>query len=138
MLSRCTHCLRPLARSTSPTSIVPLRHFSLASSSTSSPLLPRIRPIPSLHSAIRSTRRLISIPAQPPPNPSEDFEPLEEESDPTSPISMSLTPSAISQIEKAQQQKGDLNLALRLLVESGGCHGYQYKMAVTSTREQDD
>jgi len=29
-------------------------------------------------------------------------------------------------------------LALRLAVESGGCHGYQYKMQVTATREPDD
>ncbi|KPV76765.1 uncharacterized protein RHOBADRAFT_9863, partial [Rhodotorula graminis WP1] len=29
-------------------------------------------------------------------------------------------------------------LALRLAVESGGCHGYQYKMQVTADRDQDD
>jgi Fe-S cluster assembly iron-binding protein IscA len=51
---------------------------------------------------------------------------------------MSLTPAAIKQIERAQTLKKDQTLALRLLVESGGCHGYQYKMAVTSTRDQDD
>ena len=27
---------------------------------------------------------------------------------------------------------------LRISVESGGCHGYQYKMALTKHREPDD
>jgi len=44
----------------------------------------------------------------------------------------------VQQIERAQSAKKDENLSLRLLVESGGCHGYQYKMAVTSLREPDD
>ncbi|GAA5965827.1 hypothetical protein JCM3765_001195 [Sporobolomyces pararoseus] len=139
MLSRCTHCLRPLARTAPKRATTSFRHLSfLTSSSSSSPsLVPRLRPNPPLQPSLRSSKRLISIPAQPPPNPSEDFEPLEPEDGGVA-ASMSLTPSAISQIEKAQQLKKDLNLALRLMVESGGCHGYQYKMAVTSIREQDD
>jgi len=102
------------------------------------------------------------IQAQPPENPSEDFEPIEQEDLlPGETLSINLTDSAIKvrplalsaifhgpgliipenglqQIERAQQAKKDTNLSLRLLVESGGCHGYQYKMAVTSLREPDD
>lgn len=42
------------------------------------------------------------------------------------------------QIVKAQQKSGNQKLALRVSVESGGCHGYQYKMEVTDLREEDD
>lgn len=146
MLSRCTHCLRPLARAASarPVAAVSRRHLSLA---------PRPRSIisgavpPVARTLSQGPRRtLVSVAAQPPPNPSEDFEPVDpsdlfpsSSASSTPPdLSMSLTDSAIRQIERAQSLKSDQNLALRLLVESGGCHGYQYKMAVTSTRDQDD
>lgn len=42
------------------------------------------------------------------------------------------------QITKAQALSKDPLLSLRISVESGGCHGYQYKMVTTSTREPDD
>ncbi|GAA5894658.1 Isa2p [Sporobolomyces salmoneus] len=137
MLSRCTHCLRPLVRATTARPIVPLRHFSLLPSSSS---LPSLRPSLTPSTLRPHPRRFISIPAQAPTNPSEDFEPLSpsEVSSSTTELSMSLTDSAIKQIERAQALKKDEGLALRLMVESGGCHGYQYKMAVTSTRDQDD
>lgn len=32
----------------------------------------------------------------------------------------------------------DANAALRIAVESGGCHGYQYKMALATGRLPDD
>lgn len=51
---------------------------------------------------------------------------------------MALTPSAIRQILRAQRAASNPDLALRLAVESGGCHGYQYKMQVTAMREPDD
>ena len=38
----------------------------------------------------------------------------------------------------AQDKAKDPSLSLRLAVESGGCHGYQYKMEVTTKREPDD
>ncbi|GAA6022594.1 hypothetical protein JCM11491_000695 [Sporobolomyces phaffii] len=135
MLSRCTHCLRPLVRRP----VVHLRHSSLLSSAAPRPS----RPALSLAPAVRwHSRRPITVLAQPPPQPSEDFEPLDPAEfapgeHPT--LDMALTDSAVKQIERAQALRGgDHALALRLLVESGGCHGYQYKMAVTSTREPDD
>lgn len=47
-----------------------------------------------------------------------------------------MTPS--QQIERAQAKANDPTLSLRLIVESGGCHGYQYKMQVTNKRDSDD
>ena len=35
-------------------------------------------------------------------------------------------------------KENDPNIALRVAVESGGCHGYQYKMELTSTTQPDD
>ncbi|CDR37354.1 hypothetical protein NBRC10512_005158 [Rhodotorula toruloides] len=83
-------------------------------------------------------RRGIACPAEPPANPPEDFEPVEEELAEGETLEMHLTDAAIKQIERAQQAAKDDKLALRLAVESGGCHGYQYKMQVTSKREDDD
>lgn len=51
---------------------------------------------------------------------------------------MHLTEAAIKQIERAQAKANDPTLSLRLIVESGGCHGYQYKMQVTNKRDSDD
>ncbi|GAA5841981.1 hypothetical protein JCM5353_003639 [Sporobolomyces roseus] len=132
MLSRHCHlCFRPLLRSL-PTSLPSPRHFSSLLSTL--PSLPQ----PLRTSSIQQRRNLL-IQAQPPENPSEDFEPLtSEDLLPGETLSINLTDSAIKQIERAQQAKKDSNLSLRLLVESGGCHGYQYKMAVTSLREPDD
>ncbi|GAA6025903.1 hypothetical protein JCM8202_004730 [Rhodotorula sphaerocarpa] len=83
-------------------------------------------------------RRFIACSAQPPPNPSEDFEPVEEELKEGETLEMHLTEAAIKQIERAQAKANDRGLNLRLMVESGGCHGYQYKMQVTSRRDADD
>ncbi|BGP22020.1 iron-sulfur cluster assembly accessory protein Isa2 [Rhodotorula toruloides] len=83
-------------------------------------------------------RRGIACSAEPPANPPEDFEPVEEELAEGETLEMHLTDAAIKQIERAQQAAQDDKLVLRLAVESGGCHGYQYKMQVTSKREDDD
>ncbi|GAA5927937.1 hypothetical protein JCM10213_000930 [Rhodosporidiobolus nylandii] len=76
--------------------------------------------------------------AQPPLDPGEDFEPVEEELPEGEKLEMRLSEGAIKQILRAQTLAKDPTLALRLAVESGGCHGYQYKMQVTSKREGDD
>ncbi|GAA5937776.1 hypothetical protein JCM3775_002124 [Rhodotorula graminis] len=83
-------------------------------------------------------RRTIVCPAEPPPAPSDDFEPVEDDLPPGQHLAMTLTPSAIRQILRAQAAASNPALALRLAVESGGCHGYQYKMQVTADRDQDD
>ncbi|KAG0655025.1 [4Fe-4S] proteins maturation [Rhodotorula mucilaginosa] len=71
---------------------------------------------------------LLDDSAEPPTNPSEDFEPVEQELKEGEALEMHLTEAAIKQIERAQAKANDPTLSLRLIVESGGCHGYQYKM----------
>ncbi|KAK4049675.1 [4Fe-4S] proteins maturation [Microbotryomycetes sp. JL201] len=77
--------------------------------------------------------RRLMIQAQAPTDPPEDFEPVPDEH-----AKMGLTDTAVKQLLKAQEKASDSSLALRVLVESGGCHGYQYKMQMTSQREPDD
>ncbi|GAA5991444.1 hypothetical protein JCM10908_005704 [Rhodotorula pacifica] len=95
-------------------------------------------PQPPMGSLQGAPRRFIACPAEPPANPSEDFEPVEEELKEGEALEMHLTEAAIKQIERAQAKAGDTTLSLRLAVESGGCHGYQYKMQVTNRRDADD
>ncbi|BGP53136.1 [4Fe-4S] proteins maturation [Rhodotorula sphaerocarpa] len=78
-------------------------------------------------------RRFIACSAQPPPNPSEDFEPVEEELKEGETLEMHLTEAAIKQIERAQAKANDRGLNLRLMVESGGCHGYHLFAPPTDT-----
>ena len=48
------------------------------------------------------------------------------------------TDRAVGQLQKvAEREKTEL-LALRVAVEPGGCHGYQYKMEITEEVEDDD
>lgn len=42
------------------------------------------------------------------------------------------------QLMKIAQRENDENAALRVSVESGGCHGYQYKMELATSRSPDD
>ncbi|GAA5883266.1 hypothetical protein JCM3774_001789 [Rhodotorula dairenensis] len=104
------------------------------SGTTAAPLAPPRSAV----SAAVTGRRFIACPAEPPTEPSEDFEPVEEELQPGEQLEMHLTDAAIKQIERAQAKANDPTLSLRLAVESGGCHGYQYKMQVTNRRDADD
>ncbi|BEI81877.1 hypothetical protein CcaverHIS002_0210370 [Cutaneotrichosporon cavernicola] len=50
-----------------------------------------------------------------------------------------LTPSAAAQLAKiGEGEKPGSQLAFRVGVDSGGCHGYQYKMELTEERGGDD
>jgi hypothetical protein len=50
-----------------------------------------------------------------------------------------LTPEAIRQLAiLASKEPADTPLALRVGVDSGGCHGYQYTMDLTEERGVDD
>jgi Fe-S cluster assembly iron-binding protein IscA len=42
------------------------------------------------------------------------------------------------QLRNISMRDRDEDLALRVLVESGGCHGYQYKLELTSKRQPSD
>ncbi|EFP74226.2 uncharacterized protein PGTG_00182 [Puccinia graminis f. sp. tritici CRL 75-36-700-3] len=54
------------------------------------------------------------------------------------PIGIKISPSAIEQIERARKMDNKPNEVLRLSVESGGCHGFQYKIGFTESAEDDD
>ncbi|KAI5121337.1 hypothetical protein M0805_000645 [Coniferiporia weirii] len=49
-----------------------------------------------------------------------------------------LTERAAEQLRSIATREGDPNAALRISVDSGGCHGYQYKMDVESECQPDD
>ncbi|KAE9408631.1 hypothetical protein BT96DRAFT_666257 [Gymnopus androsaceus JB14] len=49
-----------------------------------------------------------------------------------------ITDRAAEQLRKISEREKDPNAALRVAVESGGCHGYQYKMELAKTRSLDD
>ncbi|CAG8646651.1 16603_t:CDS:2 [Acaulospora colombiana] len=49
-----------------------------------------------------------------------------------------ITPRAAEQLRNISMRENNQNISLRLAVESGGCHGYQYKMELTSQSEPDD
>ncbi|GAA5900383.1 hypothetical protein JCM6882_001234 [Rhodosporidiobolus microsporus] len=158
MRTSCRLCYRALTRSTplrTPASLSrPSATFSSLDSSAPSPLpsllspRPARLPAPSLPAQTRSyaaparkakpEQAVVTLPAQAPPNPPEDFEPVEEELKEGEVLDMRLTEAAVKQIHRAQSAASNPDLALRLAVESGGCHGYQYKMQVTGERGEDD
>jgi len=49
-----------------------------------------------------------------------------------------LTDQAAQQLRSISQRQNDPNVALRVSVESGGCHGYQYKLHLAHVRQPDD
>ncbi|GAA6024359.1 hypothetical protein JCM10207_003316 [Rhodosporidiobolus poonsookiae] len=156
MQRQCTRCLAPLRATGSRPSPAASRAFATLSPSLSASSAPPLLPLPSLRPSPRppayTQKRTYALPArkqsppapplvcpaEPPANPSDDFEPVEEELGEGERLEMRLTEAAVKQIERAQAAAKDPTLALRLAVESGGCHGYQYKMMVTSKREADD
>lgn len=50
---------------------------------------------------------------------------------------ITLTPRAAEQIRRMQKELGAEDKALRLLVESGGCSGFQYGMSFDDTKPED-
>ncbi|KAM0787026.1 hypothetical protein ACM66B_006292 [Microbotryomycetes sp. NB124-2] len=143
----CRLCQAPLVPGSA--AVVAQRHFA-SSTSAAAPHLAHARSRPSTSSITTTTTtsfaprrrhshgtlglvRRIMIQARAPANPPEDFEPVPQEH-----AQMGLTDSAIKQLLRAQDKASDTSLALRVMVESGGCHGYQYKMQITSKQEPDD
>jgi len=49
-----------------------------------------------------------------------------------------ITERAAEHLRRVTEKEHNPDLALRISVESGGCHGYQYKMGITSASEPDD
>ncbi|KAJ7072567.1 hypothetical protein C8F01DRAFT_923050, partial [Mycena amicta] len=49
-----------------------------------------------------------------------------------------ITDRAAEQLRSISTREADPHAALRIAVESGGCHGYQYKMELAKKRQGDD
>ncbi|KAL4400591.1 [4Fe-4S] proteins maturation [Malassezia pachydermatis] len=76
-------------------------------------------------------RNFVSI-ARKPENP-EDPSALEG-----GPIGVTLTKEAIDKLRSVAEKENDPKLGLRVAVEPGGCHGYVYKLELSSEYEEDD
>lgn len=50
-------------------------------------------------------------------------------------MTITITPRAASRLQAIAQTDSNPDLALRVAVESGGCHGFQYLMSLTSTKD---
>ncbi|SMR46926.1 unnamed protein product [Zymoseptoria tritici ST99CH_3D1] len=50
---------------------------------------------------------------------------------------INITPRAAHRLQAIAETDANPDLALRVAVESGGCHGFQYLMSLTSTKEAD-
>ncbi|KAI9484388.1 hypothetical protein BDB00DRAFT_855995 [Zychaea mexicana] len=51
---------------------------------------------------------------------------------------LTISDKAIKQLKYIAERDNDDSLMLRILVDSGGCHGYQNKLELTDTVEEDD
>ncbi|KAH7915671.1 hypothetical protein BJ138DRAFT_997404 [Hygrophoropsis aurantiaca] len=73
------------------------------------------------------------------PTPAQ-LEAAEIDVDPIPPeqVSVVLTDRAAEQLRTIALREQDPRTALRIAVESGGCHGYQYKMELAGTQGEDD
>ncbi|KAL0956228.1 hypothetical protein HGRIS_002384 [Hohenbuehelia grisea] len=67
-----------------------------------------------------------------------DEQELDAELIPPQNAKLGITDRAAEQLRAISTRERDPEAALRITVESGGCHGYQYKMALATSREPDD
>lgn len=51
------------------------------------------------------------------------------------PLQLALTESAATKLRTLSKEENNPKLALRLVVSSGGCHGFQYDLKISSTEE---
>ncbi|KAJ3500347.1 hypothetical protein NLJ89_g9840 [Agrocybe chaxingu] len=74
-------------------------------------------------------------------SPSKEYieqEELDVELLPPEQVKLEITDRAAEQLMKIAERQQNSEAALRIAVESGGCHGYQYKMELATSRSQDD
>ncbi|KAG7090965.1 hypothetical protein E1B28_010033 [Marasmius oreades] len=65
-------------------------------------------------------------------------EEIDIELPPPDQVQMNITERAAEQLKKVAENQANPDAALRIAVESGGCHGYQYKMELATSRAPDD
>ncbi|PWN34688.1 uncharacterized protein FA14DRAFT_120885 [Meira miltonrushii] len=97
----------------------------------SSPFTSSQRPMrmPQSPLKVRSMTTITRQPEQP-----EEPEVFAGDTEPT----IIITDRAADHLAKVSERESNPDLALRVTVEPGGCHGYQYKMDLTSEVEEDD
>ncbi|EJC98380.1 uncharacterized protein FOMMEDRAFT_96503 [Fomitiporia mediterranea MF3/22] len=68
----------------------------------------------------------------------EDIEEAELDADvlPPEECNVLISEAAAEQLRRISTQENNSDVALRISVESGGCHGYQYKLDLTSVNER--
>ncbi|KAF9482203.1 hypothetical protein BDN70DRAFT_892709 [Pholiota conissans] len=85
-----------------------------------------------------------SLPTQPtivlitPSQADIEKEELDVELIPPEKVKLEITDRAAEQLMKIAEREKNPDAALRVSVESGGCHGYQYKMKLETSRSADD
>ncbi|KAG2015819.1 iron-sulfur cluster assembly accessory protein Isa2 [Coprinopsis cinerea AmutBmut pab1-1] len=140
--SRVFQSLRSLAR-------LPHRHhISSIPNRTRQPLqqLTTTRPNVKSFSASASCRAAVAtqVPSQPTvlqQTPSLQYleeEEIDVEPIPPEQVKLVITDRAAEQLKSIANREKDPEAALRIAVESGGCHGYQYKMELAKSRAPDD
>lgn len=92
----------------------------------------RLMRIPHQHLSPLKIRSMATITRQ--PEQPEEPEVFAGGSEPT----IIITDRAADHLAKVSERESNPDLALRVTVEPGGCHGYQYKMDLTSEVEEDD
>lgn len=53
-------------------------------------------------------------------------------------MTITVDDSAVKRIEELRQQQGNTALMLRVRVEGGGCSGFQYKLDLTTDKDEKD
>ena len=53
-------------------------------------------------------------------------------------MSLTIDNSAVKRIEELRKQQGKNTLMLRVIVEGGGCSGFQYKMELSEDKSDKD
>ncbi|KIM77502.1 hypothetical protein PILCRDRAFT_825276 [Piloderma croceum F 1598] len=128
MLRTCTRSLRlTAANSARLRSVVPSNHKRFFSSSS-----PSTSALASHHTAHPTV-----VVFTPSPQHIEQEE-LDVDLIPPQDIKIELTDRAAEQLRLISAKENNPNAALRVAVESGGCHGYQYKMELATHRQPDD
>ncbi|KAK3640723.1 [4Fe-4S] proteins maturation [Elasticomyces elasticus] len=135
-ITRCTAPVRVRSSALQRRSIhtsPPLFLDFLAPSWRSQPVYPRARTVPSTSATSPQQRKTFSSAprnlAKAITNPRKDDDGNE--------MLITISPRAAHRLTAISEKDGNPDLALRVSVESGGCHGFQYLMSLVNAKEVD-
>ncbi|KAK4956397.1 [4Fe-4S] proteins maturation [Elasticomyces elasticus] len=135
-ITRCTAPVRVRSSALQRRSIhtsPPLFLDFLAPSWRSQPVYPRARTVPSTSATSPQQRKTFSTAprnlAKAITNPRKD--------DDGNKMLITISPRAAHRLTAISEKDGNPDLALRVSVESGGCHGFQYLMSLVNAKEAD-